>query len=103
MPGKNNDASKNKEETMRDIVVLRGIRRRHNKSDGAKPKFITTGVAEEHRGLNSSADVPTVLPDINYIVTIRYVARSTGIAWLQAGLAERNPDSSLRNLLLGIS
>jgi len=45
----------------------------------------------------------TVLPDINDIVTIRYVARSTGNAWLQTRLAERNPDRSLCNLLLNMT
>jgi len=87
---------------MRDIVILRDFQLSHNKSDGAKPKFITPGGAEEHGGLDSSADAPTVLGDINYIVTARYVARSTGIARLQTRLAERNPDSSLRNLLLSM-
>jgi hypothetical protein len=113
MPGESNEANRNnnKEDAIRDMKILQGIDSDVVKSEIVNPNFIYRGV---HKGapraefvfLSELCFMPslaTVLPDINDIVTIRYVARSTGNAWLQTRLAERNPDRSLCNLLLNMT
>ena len=113
MPGESNDANRNnnKEDAMRDTKILQGIDSDVVQSEIVNPKFIYHRV---HKGapraelvllseLCLMPSLATVLPDINDIVTMRYVARSTGNAWLQTRLAERNPDRSLCNLLLNMT
>src|SRR5580704_17109279 len=113
MPGESNDANRknNKEDAIGDMKILQGIDSDVVQSEIVNPKFIYHRVHKSARWVEFvvlselcfTPSLATVLPDINDIVTIRYVARSTGNAWLQTRLAERNPDRSLCNLLLNMT